>query len=80
MFCAPKELIHQMNLIWDEELTLGGVAKEIWIKSLSNEGKVTLKLLNQKKETSLFWLFLQFNSFRMYGNVYNLNIDTINTI
>lgn len=59
MFYATNEkIIHQMNQIWDEELMLGGVKKEIWIKSVSKKEKITLKLLYQKKkkETSLFWL------------------------
>lgn len=51
MFYATNEkIIHQMNQIWDEELMLGGVKKEIWIKSVSNEEKITLKLLYQKKK------------------------------
>lgn len=50
MFYATNEkIIHQMNQIWNEELMLGGVKKEIWIKSVSNKENITLKLLYQKK-------------------------------
>lgn len=81
MFYATNEkIIHQMNQIWDEELMLGGVKKEIWIKSVSNEEKITLKLLYQKKRKHhCFGYVLQFNSFKMYVNIYNLNMYNINT-
>ena len=62
-----------MDQVWDEQLMLGGVEKQIWIKSWSNEGKIPLKSINKRKHhcfgcLTIVWL----QNICIY--IYNINI------